>query len=106
MNRLHLGQWVWAEGGKQPALLVDVQPLWGQETCRIWLPDRDVVVRVHEDELLPLDVGGVLSPAHIDYITAAARAAEALTQDVLLAPIGSSVIPLPHQIRALSRALR
>ncbi|HOW74317.1 MAG TPA: helicase-related protein, partial [Phycisphaerae bacterium] len=38
-------------------------------------------------------------------IAAAARVADALTQDVLLAPIESSVIPLPHQIRALSRAI-
>ena len=36
---------------------------------------------------------------------AAARVADALTQDVLLAPIESSVIPLPHQIRALTRAI-
>jgi superfamily II DNA or RNA helicase len=41
----------------------------------------------------------------LSYITAAARVADALTQDVLLAPIESSVIPLPHQIRALSRAI-
>ena len=40
----------------------------------------------------------------ITYVTAAARVADALTRDVLLAPIESSVIPLPHQIRALSRA--
>jgi superfamily II DNA or RNA helicase len=41
----------------------------------------------------------------IAYITAAARVADALTQDVLLAPIESTVIPLPHQLRALSRAI-
>jgi len=51
----------------------------------------------------------------LTYLTAAARVADALTQDlsacgdaqagVLLAPIESSVIPLPHQIRALSRAI-
>jgi hypothetical protein len=41
----------------------------------------------------------------VAYIAAAARVADALTQDVLLAPIESSVIPLPHQIRALSRAI-
>ncbi|MGO8861256.1 MAG: DEAD/DEAH box helicase, partial [Acidimicrobiales bacterium] len=40
----------------------------------------------------------------VAYVAAAARVADALTQDVLLAPIESSVIPLPHQIRALSRA--
>ncbi len=39
------------------------------------------------------------------YLAAAARVADALTQEVLLAPIESSVIPLPHQIRALSRAI-
>ena len=38
------------------------------------------------------------------YVAAAGRVAEALTQDALLAPIESSVIPLPHQIRALARA--
>ncbi|MBI1747103.1 MAG: hypothetical protein HYR55_11010 [Acidobacteria bacterium] len=42
---------------------------------------------------------------NIDYIDAAARVADALTQYVLLAPIESSVIPLPHQIRTLSRAI-
>jgi len=45
------------------------------------------------------------SPDDISYVVSAARVAEALTQDVLLAPIESSVIPLPHQIRALSRAI-
>jgi len=41
----------------------------------------------------------------LTYLAAAARVADALTHDVLLAPIESSVIPLPHQIRALSRAV-
>ena len=48
---------------------------------------------------------GTGSPDDIAYVAAAARVADALTQDVLLAPIESSVIPLPHQIRALSRAI-
>jgi superfamily II DNA or RNA helicase len=41
----------------------------------------------------------------LQYVAAAARVADALTQDVLLAPIESTVIPLPHQLRALSRAM-
>jgi SNF2 family DNA or RNA helicase len=48
---------------------------------------------------------GAGSPDNIAYIAAAARVADALTQDVLLAPIESTVIPLPHQLRALSRAI-
>jgi SNF2 family DNA or RNA helicase len=41
----------------------------------------------------------------LTYVAAAARVTDALTQDLLLAPMASSVIPLPHQIRALSRAI-
>ena len=36
---------------------------------------------------------------------AAARIADALTQDVLLAPLEAGVIPLPHQLYALTRAV-
>lgn len=41
----------------------------------------------------------------ISYAAAAARIADALTQDVLLAPLEARFIPLPHQLRALSKAL-
>src|SRR4029077_19559874 len=39
------------------------------------------------------------------YVATAARVADALTQDILLAPMESTIIPLPHQIRALARAV-
>lgn len=39
------------------------------------------------------------------YAVAAARIADALTQDVLLAPLEAGVIPLPHQLHALTRAV-
>ena len=41
----------------------------------------------------------------IAYAVAAARIADALTQDVLLAPLEAGVIPLPHQLYALTRAM-
>ena len=63
------------------------------------------MVRIPASRLKPLESTGASSPDHIAYIASAARVADALTQDVLLAPIESSLIPLPHQIRALSRAI-
>src|SRR5208282_4319966 len=74
-------------------------------TCRVWLPSRDSVVRIPTSKLQPLENAGGCSSDEIAYVAAAARVADALTQDVLLAPIESSVIPLPHQLRALSRAI-
>lgn len=85
--------------------VIEAQTLWGETTCRVWLPGRDSVVRIPASRLKSLESLGTGSPDNIAYITAAARVADALTQDVLLAPIEASVIPLPHQIRALSRAI-
>ena len=77
----------------------------GSIAYRVWLPAQNVVLRVPEDRLKPLSEAGVMNPAGLSYVVAAARVADALTQDILLAPMESTVIPLPHQVRALARAV-
>lgn len=99
------GTWAWSEDKGQICQVIEAQTLWGETTCRVWLPGRDSVVRIPASRLKSLESVGTGSPDDIAYVAAAARVADALTQDVLLAPIASSVIPLPHQIRALSRAI-
>lgn len=99
------GAWYYSPDHGQLCQVIEAQTLWGETTCRVWLPGRDSVVRIPTSRLKPLESAGTGSPDDIAYIAAAARVADALTQDVLLAPIESSVIPLPHQIRALSRAI-
>lgn len=99
------GLWYYNEDYRQFCQIIETQTLWGETTCRVWLPGRDSVVRIPASRLKPIESAGTRSPDNIAYIAAAARVADALTQDVLLAPIESSVIPLPHQIRALSRAI-
>ena len=90
--------------------------MWGQTVCRIWLPDKDAVVRVAKSDLQPItaSLNKKIEAHRIAYITAAAKISEVLEsahskQDayssVLLAPMESNVIPLPHQIHALSRAI-
>jgi len=94
--------------------VIEEQHLWGQTVCRIWLPNQDAVVRVPLSDLSPIDEAKQ-SKSNLDeisYIAAAAKVAEVLETNtteaggpVLLAPMESNVIPLPHQIRALSRAI-
>ena len=62
-------------------------------------------MRLPATHLRPVHEASVGTVDGIAYLAAAARVGDALTQDVLLAPIESSVIPLLHQIRALSRAI-
>ena len=108
------GKWLWSEDHGQLCQVIEAQTLWGETTCRVWLPGRDSVVRIPVSRLAPIESAGTRSPDNIAYVAAAARVANALTQDlsacnaqagVVLAPIESSVIPLPHQIQALSRAI-
>ncbi len=97
--------WYYSPDHRQLCQVIETQTLWNETTCRIWLPGRDTIVRVPAARLQPLDSIGTSSPDNITYVVAAARVADALTQDVLLALIETTVIPLPHQIRALSRAI-
>jgi superfamily II DNA or RNA helicase len=88
-------------------------PLWGEVSCRIWLPSQDVVVRVPKSSLLPLSdtLEQSSEPNRVAYIAAAAKVSDAIEgvqsaeNPVLLAPMDSNVIPLPHQIHALKRAM-
>ena len=97
--------WYFSPDHGQLCQVIESQMLWGETTYRVWLPGNDTVVRVHQSDLTSLDDSGAGTADGIVYVASAARVADALTQDILLAPIESSVIPLPHQLRALSRAI-
>lgn len=99
------GNWYYSIEHNQLCQVIETQTLWSETTYRVWFPDKDTVVRVQADRLRPLSEANINTSEAIAYIASAARVADALTQDVLLAPIESSVIPLPHQIKALSRAI-
>jgi hypothetical protein len=102
---MRAGDWVWSEEHHEAGRVVDAGALWGDSFARVWLPVRDVVVRVGSERVRPLGDDHQAKAAHLTYVTAAARVADTLTQDVLLAPIESTVIPLPHQLLALGRAM-
>ena len=105
--------WKYSSMHKSACKVVDEQNLWGQTVCRIWLPNQDAVVRVPISDLSKLENQNQKPGTHhILYLSAAAKVAEVLEgssgasdSQVLLAPMESNVIPLPHQIHALSRAI-
>ena len=99
------GAWYYSMDHDQVCQIVETESLWGEAVCRIWLPDSDSVVRVPASRLKPISGAEMGSGEALVYIAAAARVSDALTQDILLSPIESSVLPLPHQIHVLSRAI-
>lgn len=102
---LRPGDWV-RLGDGQAAQVVDVEAVWGRRTARVFLPERGTMLRVPIENLAEGAAGDPRLSAHfLAYAAAAARIADALERDALLAPLQAPVIPLPHQIYALSRAM-
>ncbi|MES9933563.1 MAG: helicase-related protein [Candidatus Sedimenticola sp. PURPLELP] len=109
-----MNQWQYSTVHNSACKVIEEQTLWGQSVCRVWLPNQDAVVRIPRSALRPLNAEyqPEIEADRITYVAAAAKVAEVLETStsasdghVLLAPMESNVIPLPHQIHALSRAI-
>lgn len=111
---MEISAWQYSTVHNSACKVIEEQTLWGQTVCRVWLPNQNAVVRVPRSALRPLsaDLQPEIEAGRIAYVAAAAKVAEVLEGStsateghVLLAPMESNVIPLPHQIHALSRAI-
>jgi hypothetical protein len=100
----NVGDWCWLTRQAASCRVIDRQDIWGESTYRVWLPTKDAVVRARASR--PCSAGQH-SPSveEILHTTAAAKLLDALEDNLLLAPIQSSVVPLPHQLYALNRAI-
>src|SRR5271165_822570 len=92
-----VGDWVFSPN--------HVETVWNHTVCQVWVPRKNTVERLAADALAPREQPRKATLDRLVYAAAAARIADALTQDVLLAPLEAGVIPLPHQLYALSRAV-
>jgi hypothetical protein len=85
----HAHLWYYSPDHRQLCQVIEAQTLWGETTCRMWLPGHDSVVRIQASRLKPLESAGTNSPDDVAYVTAAARVSEVLTLRVEppLAPV-------------------
>ncbi len=99
-----IGDWCWHARHAAACRVVERQDVWGETAYRVWLPSKDAVVRARASELALLDS---VQPTveQILHTAAAAKLLDAMEDNLLLAPIQSSVVPLPHQLYALNRAM-
>ncbi|HEX5461460.1 MAG TPA: helicase-related protein [Steroidobacteraceae bacterium] len=103
---LERGDWVFETASQTPCQIVDVEDAWGLRTYRVWLPTQATVLRVTEANLAPFGARSADIVSHeLMFVSAAARIADAMARDALVSPLEGTVIPLPHQIHALARAM-
>lgn len=100
-----IGSWAFSAAHGESVRILDVETVWNHTVYQVWIPRLATVERVPADSLSPAQPTKATGIDRIVYAVAAARIADALTQDVLLAPLEAGVIPLPHQLHALTRAV-
>ena len=99
------GEWCYSLEHDEPCRVVAVETVWGVETAQVWLARRDAVVRLPVERLQPLDQAVPPTLDQLCFVSSAARILDALEKDILVAPLEGTVIPLPHQLHALQRAM-
>jgi ERCC4-related helicase len=98
------GDWLRSRSLRGVVQIVDIAEAFGTTTVRVWHPASQRVAVVSATDLEPSPA----EPADLNAVIAAvagARIADALAGGALIAPTQSLVEPLPHQLRALSRAI-
>ena len=99
------GDWCHSLDHSEPCRVIAVEDLWGLPTAQVWLSRRDAVVRLPVERLQTLEQASPASLEQLSFVAAAARILDAFEHDALVAPLEGSVIPLPHQLQALQRAM-
>lgn len=100
-----VGTWVYSALHGESVRILDVESIWNKIVYHVWIPRLSTVERVASESLVLTQPAKASILDRITYTITAARIADALAQDVLLAPLEAGVIPLPHQLHALNRAV-
>lgn len=100
------GDWALTRTQGEAVRILEVLDLWGKSACLVWQPAAGTVATAPAAELIPVSAAKVPSQPAIVYAVAAAKIMDSLAQsDLFLAPLEGTVVPLPHQLYALARAL-
>lgn len=97
------GDWLW-HGRLGAVQVIDRLDRWGVQSLRVWSPASGTVAQIEQAAAEPIAAHAPTLDT-IVHRAAAARVQEALATEILLAPVRSSVTPLPHQLYALERAM-
>lgn len=104
-RKFSVGQWAWSMAHQAPVRILEEKDIWGFGSYTVWVPRDSAMARLKPAQLTGMDEQGGFSVPDLLYRVAAARIKDALAQDHLIAPVEGNLIPLPHQLYALERAV-
>ncbi len=100
-----IGKWAWSISSNTPVRIIEEKELWGYKTYKIWYPEEDQIFWVEENDLGDISSNKEFSVHEMIYKLSACKIKDALARDNILSPVEGNLIPLPHQIYTLNRAI-
>ncbi len=98
-----IGRWVYDTVKGVRVQVIGKEDLWGYVSYQVYEPVSQTVYRI-SGEYLSSQPAGDCSVAYVRYMAALARVKQALAES-MIADLNESVLPLPHQLYALNRAV-
>jgi len=99
-------KWSYSVNNKKIVGILSERNLWGERVIQVFIPQENRITDdVRGENLIPIEEKPLLSGKHIIYTSCAGRISDELEMGLTVSPLGGSLIPLPHQIDALSRIL-
>ncbi|WP_028309576.1 DEAD/DEAH box helicase [Desulfitibacter alkalitolerans] len=97
------GQWVFDKDNNRKVKILDVNELWDYRTFHVYEPIHKSTYYISEDSIGE-SIGHYDNLFYLKYLLLAAKIKNELAGGIL-SSVGDNIIPLPHQIYALNRAL-
>ncbi len=102
---LEIGSYAYDKENEQSVMVLEGIDLWGYISYKVFDASTGTVYKVGEDRLVADSDSSRCDENYLRFITTLSKIKNEMS-DGLLTPISSGIIPLPHQLHALKKALR
>ena len=102
---LEIGSYAYDKENGQNVMVLECIDLWGYISYKVFDAASGTVYKVCEDRLVADSDNSRCDENYLRFITTLSKIKNEMS-DGLLTPISSGIIPLPHQLHALKKALR
>lgn len=100
------GTWLWSIHHNESAQLIEIRQTGPDTFYRVWIPGKNIVSFSAAVDFIRIDEAPPLSREEIIYRASAGKILEIMAKQPILSPVSAKIIPLPHQIYALTRAFQ
>ena len=97
--------WVYSPRYGKNLFVAEEKSLWGEKLLKVIIPDEKRIENIPSGEVISLEQKESKSKDHIIYSSCAAKIADSIGTDMVISPFGGNLIPLPHQLNALTKVL-